>query len=513
MNEYTIIQLTNNDIDDTSFQTLNGNAVWSANDGNDTEIFFYDGNSTSQITDNEVFDDIPQIFDNNLVWQRTERGPLAIFDDSQIIFYDGTTSNLIANVAGSGIPTFAGNNIVWGEDFTIGGAIFLSDGTNTLELTTSGTFVPVNSNAVSGENIVWSNSIEEEFSDIFLYDGTTTIQITDNNLRNILPSVSGSNIAWTGTDGFTENDTGTNPFKGNETGEVFFYNGIETIQLTDNDVEDKVIDISGNNVIWFSGNSGLFPGFLPSSELFLYDGTDTIKLTNDETEGFGGAAISGNKVVWSESDGNDTEIFLYDGNTTTQITDNDVEDIAPDIDGNSIVWESNDGNDTEIFLATLETTTDGENDVSSTVYRFLNNDTGVHFYTADPREKDAVENLTNFSFEGASYNSADPLAGAEDTVPVYRFFNEKTGVHFYTISESERITVAELDNFSFEGEAFYAYETEIEGSIPIYRFFNANTGAHFYTPSAVERDNIENNLPDYQSEGIAYYALPIDTES
>ncbi|MEM8723431.1 MAG: hypothetical protein AAGE84_29800 [Cyanobacteria bacterium P01_G01_bin.39] len=512
MNEFTITQLTDNDIDDTSVQTSNGNAVWSANDGNDTEIFFYDGNSNSQITDNEVFDDIPQISGTNLVWQRTERGSLAIFDDSQIIFYDGTTSNSIANVAGSGIPTFAGNNIVWGEDWTIGGSIFLSDGTNTSELTTSGTFVPVNSNSVSGDNIVWSNSIGQEFSDIFFYDGMTTTQITDNNLRNILPSVSGSNIAWTGTDGFTENDTGTNAFKGNETGEVFFYNGTETIQLTDDDVEDKVIDISGNNVIWFSGDSALLPGLLPSSELFLYDGTDTIKLTSDETESFAGASISGNKVVWSENDGNDTEIFLYDGNTTTQITDNDVEDIAPNIDGNSIVWESNDGNDTEIFLATLEILTGDENDAPSTVYRFLNNDTGVHFYTANEAEKNTVEDLANFSFEGASYSGADPLTGAEDTVPVYRFLNENTGVHLYTISENERGAVAELENFSFEGEVFSAYETEIEGSIPIYRFFNSTTGAHFYTPSVAERDNIENNLPDYQSEGIAYYALPINTE-
>ncbi|MEM7595900.1 MAG: hypothetical protein AAF383_31105, partial [Cyanobacteria bacterium P01_A01_bin.83] len=427
MNEYTITQLTDNDIDDTDAQVSSGNAVWSANDGNDNEIFFYDGTTTSQITDNEVFDNIPQISGTNLVWQRMERSSLAIFDDSQIIFYDGTNSNLIANVAGSGMPTFSGNNVVWGEDFTIGGSVFLYDGVNTSELSNSGTFVPVNSNSVSGDNIVWSNGINQEFSDIFLYDGTTTTQITDNNLRNILPSVSGNNIAWTGTNGFTENDTGTNAFKANETGEIFFYNGTETIQLTDDDIEDKVIGVSGNNVIWFSGDSALLPGLLPSSELFLYDGTETIKLTRDDTESFAGSSISGNNVVWSESDGNDTEIFLYDGNTKTQITDNDVEDIAPNIDGNSIVWESNDGNDTEIFLATLETMTGDENEDSSTVYRFLNNNTGVHFYSANEAEKNAVEDLANFSFEGASYSSADPL-GAEETVPVYRFLNEDTGV-------------------------------------------------------------------------------------
>ena len=148
------------------------------------------------------------------------------------------------------------------------------------------------------------------------------------------------------------------------------------------------------------------------------------------------------------------------------------------------------------------------NNLGTTVYRFFNTDTKVHFYTANETEKDAVEDLDNFNFEGASYRGVDPLTGAGEPVPVYRFFNQDTGVHLYTVSETERDVVEDLDNFSFEGEVFLAYETEVEGSIPIYRFFNSTTGAHFYTPSVAERDNVENNLPDFQSEGIAYYALP-----
>lgn len=145
-----------------------------------------------------------------------------------------------------------------------------------------------------------------------------------------------------------------------------------------------------------------------------------------------------------------------------------------------------------------------------TVYRFFNNNTGVHFYTASEVERSAVGDLNNFSYEGASYVGVDPLTGSSDPSPVYRFLNEDTGVHLYTISETERDAVAELNNFSFEGEAFFAYETEAQGSIPIYRFFNPSTGAHFYTPSAEERDSVEDNLPDFQSEGIAYYAFPTE---
>ena len=55
--------------------------------------------------------------------------------------------------------------------------------------------------------------------------------------------------------------------------------------------------------------------------------------------------------------------------------------------------------------------------------------------------------------------------------------------------------------------------TEVKSfNLPIYRFFNPTTGAHFYTPSEAERDNVEANLPEFQSEGVAYYALLIESE-
>ncbi len=169
-----------------------------------------------------------------------------------------------------------------------------------------------------------------------------------------------------------------------------------------------------------------------------------------------------------------------------------------------------DDEDFDARSITFDSTPIGD-DSEATIYRFFNTDTGVHFYTGDENERDAVENLNNFIFEGASYESVDPLSG--QSTPVYRFLNEDTGVHLYTISETERDAVEDLDNFVFEGEAFSAYETEVEGSIPIYRFFNSTTGAHFYTPSAAERDSVENNLADFQSEGIAYYALPVIVEN
>lgn len=143
------------------------------------------------------------------------------------------------------------------------------------------------------------------------------------------------------------------------------------------------------------------------------------------------------------------------------------------------------------------------------VFRLLNPEIGVHFYTTDVDERDEFIASRNYESEGASFTSVNP--SIETSEEVFRFFNETTGVHLYTTDENERDFIRDnLTEFTFEGAVFNAYETQVEGSIPIYRFFNEFLGVHFYTPSATERDFVEENLSNYESEGIAYYALPLD---
>ncbi|GAB4233612.1 MAG: hypothetical protein Kow0049_17110 [Stanieria sp.] len=152
----------------------------------------------------------------------------------------------------------------------------------------------------------------------------------------------------------------------------------------------------------------------------------------------------------------------------------------------------------------------------SAVYRFYNTNLGVHFYTTSEVEKQFVlDKLPQYRFEGASYTSAaqpnagaDPLTGAK---PVYRFYNNNTGVHLYTSSEKEKNFIQnDLGAiYRFENTAYYAYNNPTDGTIPIYRFYNTNLDVHFFTPSAVEKDFVIDNLPQYRQEGIggiAFYA-------
>ena len=141
-----------------------------------------------------------------------------------------------------------------------------------------------------------------------------------------------------------------------------------------------------------------------------------------------------------------------------------------------------------------------------TVDRFFNTQTGVHFYTVSPAERDwVIANLKWFNYEGAAFYA---LPSSDDSLaPVYRFYNKVSGTHFYTVNVAERNEViAKLsDIFNFEGVSWYASSGAGAGWRPIYRFFNTTTGTHFYTADVIEAGNIQNNQPIFRYEGIAYY--------
>ena len=152
------------------------------------------------------------------------------------------------------------------------------------------------------------------------------------------------------------------------------------------------------------------------------------------------------------------------------------------------------------------------------VHRFFRTDTGSHFYTASLVEKQIViDNLPHYSYEGISYQAAsnseaaDPVSGAK---PVYRFFNQSTGVHLYTISEVEKDYIIDNhSNYTFENVAYHAFDTPQEDTVELYRFYQTEEDFHFFTPSVGERDYVIDNFPNYELEGnngIAFYVRPVN---
>ena len=58
---------------------------------------------------------------------------------------------------------------------------------------------------ISGNNVVWQQDDGNYDWEIYLYDGSTTTQLTDNDFRNYSPSISGNNVVWVQNDGNIEN--------------------------------------------------------------------------------------------------------------------------------------------------------------------------------------------------------------------------------------------------------------------------------------------------------------------
>ena len=211
-----------------------------------------------------------------------------------------------------------------------------------------------------------------------------------------------------------------------------------------------------------------------------------------------------------QGDGADEDLFIDQGDYDVTLALNDTYTLAP---GESLTYETLTlfGNgvpeDVETDLGGGDTTGSTE-DID--VYRFFRTDTQTEFYTTTDIEREFVlENLPQYDLEGIAFVGApnqDPLTG---TSPVYRFFNNSTGVHLYTADENEAAFVDQnLSNYTFEGTPYYGYDTQVEGTVPLYRYYNAGLDAHFYTPYAEEREFYINS-PDYVAEGggdgIAFY--------
>jgi cysteine-rich repeat protein len=133
--------------------------------------------------------------------------------------------------------------------------------------------------------------------------------------------------------------------------EIFLSNGTSVQQLTNNAFDDESPSIRGDDVVWVG-----FPDSASEGEIFHYDGTTTEPLTDDDLDDFDphvSTSPDGATIAWVKTDGDD-EIWVFDGCESTQITDNAQDDHDVRIDGNRLAWVRGTGTASEIFTATAE---------------------------------------------------------------------------------------------------------------------------------------------------------------
>lgn len=124
-----------------------------------------------------------------------------------------------------------------------------------------------------------------------------------------------------------------------------------------------------------------------------------------------------------------------------------------------------------------------------TVYRYYNDKTGEHFY-AMKGEGDTLK--APWKNEGKAF-----VAPKGGTVPVYRMISQN-GMHLFTKDFNEASTL-EKSGWKYEGVPFFGKSS----GTAVYRAYNTKTGDHLLTASKTEYDKVVKN--GYKGENVAFY--------
>jgi hypothetical protein len=133
------------------------------------------------------------------------------------------------------------------------------------------------------------------------------------------------------------------------------------------------------------------------------------------------------------------------------------------------------------------------------VYRVYNRRSGLHHYTTNVSEKNALVNL-GWSNEGTSFYAVKQ-GSASGLKLVYREYNPHDGNHNWTLNKTEHDKLVKL-GWKSEGVAWY---TNPAGVNPVYRLYNPHSGEHVYTTSASEYAQV--GKAGWHKEGVAWKGL------
>jgi hypothetical protein len=199
---------------------------------------------------------------------------------------------------------------------------------------------------IDGSRVVWSGNDGTDF-EIFLFDAATgvTTQLTDNDVDDYLPKISGDRIVWV------------------REAEIMLFESGQELRLTTNDFADVNPQIDGDTVVW-EGNVGNETLGIsePEYEIFYKDlrnsdspilltnnnGRDELSRGGKNVRADGGRpdqAVSDGRVVWVEHDQDESTldhqrtIWVSDGLVSTPIFTTTKDFFAPLIVGSSIVWQ------------------------------------------------------------------------------------------------------------------------------------------------------------------------------
>lgn len=311
------------------YARISGNrVVWERYDGNDWELWLYDGSIVKQLTSNNVDDVSPDISGDHVAWYRERLGDSKLFGGFDLIYDDAVIMEDISNQTDMKLEP---GGLIWSARrarFDVA-HVYLFDGTMTKKLSVEGTYDNHNPD-MSVDSVVWSTNAGDS---AYVYDGTATVELPNNVGRGQIPRISGGSIVGIA---FEPGLLGV---------DVFLFDGIENRRLAHTASNDTHVQIAGQNVAWLSEVNGVY-------EVFVHDNGIAKQLSFNSVKTFA-PFVSESHVVWSANRGTGYDLFVYNGLRTMQLTDDEFDNTILDISGDTFVWQRGRQGGLEIFAATF----------------------------------------------------------------------------------------------------------------------------------------------------------------
>jgi len=274
------IQLTHEDIGENWYPSAYGNEIaWSGwtNSSANSEIFYWDGSSIKQLTKNSVEDRDASLYNRQVAWSGKDGD-----GDFEIFFWNGSqTVQITDNDDYDYEPSLYNGKIAW--------AVSTGNGYQTLKYWDG---VAVRDIAYSrysdfqcislGDNeMAWTGTVEVDGDyGLYYWDGEDITKIGD-----------GCGSLYKGKIAFTSGDTRPGQYDF----EIFYWNGTTIIQVTDNEYDDLEPSLYDGKIAWLGSSDSLNPN---NNEIYYWDGSSIAQITNDKVWA-GPPSLSSDIITWA----------------------------------------------------------------------------------------------------------------------------------------------------------------------------------------------------------------------
>jgi len=339
--DWTITAITDNAYNDTEPRISDQHVTWQGFVGdNDAEAMFHniDTGGTTQVTDNAVQDYEPRASESHVVWYEFQHGEIYAWPVGGPAGPGVVHTPISDSAYYNNTPRISGPYVVWqgrsGSSGNYAYDLFVynldTEELDHLDLNSPGSLFP----DVSGNTVVYQTGAAGA-TDLYLYDAAAGGDPVSLASGAKYPKISGTRAIW---QGLTGKEVFLCEIVNGEPGAVR--------QLTSSAASAAAPQIAGARVVWESDADGDW-------EIVVYDiASDTATQITNNTGTDAYPQISESVVTWRWRSGAQYAVFAYVfDDPQPQPTQLAPVNARPHVSGRKVVWGASDGNDGEIYLA------------------------------------------------------------------------------------------------------------------------------------------------------------------